>query len=185
MEATTTRAALAAGAVGVVTVALLWPSSNCVRAALPVGEFPNLLACPSAMGVPSSAGVALFASLVVTAVSYVAVRRRRSIAAALRDSQVDAMAVVGAIGVVLCLVALVVLRGVHLYDELHDDFRATFLTIALVLVGAVIAFVGLVRSGMNARWRHAGITVAAIALVAVVVVAALPDGTCILRCGPF
>ena len=180
------KAAAMASAAAVVMAALLWPTSNCIRAALPVGQpNPNTFACRSVIGVPSNPGVALLASSLVSAAIYVLVRRRQSIAAAMRLAMVDARAVVGTVGVVTCLAALAVVRGAHLYDEKFNDNLGMFYTTALVLLGAVVAFGGFWKSTVNDKWRRAGLAIAAVAVAVVVFVAAHPDNTCVLRCGLF
>ncbi len=74
---------------------------------------------------------------------------------------VDRQAIIGTLGDGLCLVAVVVVRGAHLYDEKFNENLGMFYTTALVLLGA------------------------ALALVLVIFVAAHPDDTCVLACGPF
>ena len=99
--------------------------------------------------------------------------------------RVDARAVVGTAGAVLCLVALVVVRSAHLYDEKFDENLGMFYTTAMVLSGAAAAFWGFWKSAVNEKWRGVGMAAASLALAVVIFVAAHPDDTCVLGCGPF
>ena len=99
--------------------------------------------------------------------------------------RVDARALIGTVGMVLCLVALAVVRAAHLYDEKFDENLGMFYTNAMVLLGAAAALWGFPKSKVDAKWRGAGMAVAGLALAGVIFVAAHPDDTCILGCGPF
>lgn len=99
--------------------------------------------------------------------------------------KVDASAVVGTVGAMLSLVALAAVRAAHLYDEQFNENLGMFYTTALVVLGAALAFGGFSTSRVNAKWRGAGMAAAGIALAVVIFVAAHPDDTCVLGCGPF
>lgn len=98
--------------------------------------------------------------------------------------RVDGRAIVGGVGVALCLVAMAVVRASRLHDQRFDENLGMYYTTALVVVGAVMAVGGFATSRANHSVRRAGMALALGALVFIIWVAMHPSDVCVLRCGP-
>jgi hypothetical protein len=73
------RAVVAAGVAAIVTGALLWPTSRCVRTLIAFSEGqpdPNRGGCVSVVGIPTNTMIAVIVALVAAALVSVVIRSR-------------------------------------------------------------------------------------------------------------